>query len=103
MKKILAYTIVLAMVLSSFITASAADMRSSSDFYDAAYINYVEAVDTMVAEGIIAGYPDGTFIPARTVKRAEMAKMSSKNRLDSNESRAALISQGYVPCKVCNP
>ena len=75
MKKILAYAIVLAMVLSSLITASAAEMRSSSDFYDAAYINYVEAVDTMVAEGIIDGYPDGTFIPARTVKRAEMAKM----------------------------
>ena len=32
-----------------------------------------------------------------------VAKMSSKNRLDSNESRDTLISQGYVPCKVCNP
>ena len=75
MKNLLAYTIALAMVLSSFITVSAADMKSSSDFYDASYINYVEAVDTMVAAGIIDGYPDGTFIPARTVKRAEMAKM----------------------------
>ena len=75
MKKVLAWAVALALVLSSFTMAFAADTKTSADFKDASSINYTEAVDVMVATGIINGYPDGTFGPAKTVKRSEMAKM----------------------------
>ena len=29
--------------------------------------------------------------------------LPTKNRKDSSESRESIISQGYVPCKKCNP
>lgn len=75
MKKVLAWAVALALVLSSFTMAFAADTKTSADFSDADQIHYTEAVDVMVATGIINGYPDGTFGPAKTVKRSEMAKM----------------------------
>ena len=75
MKKVLAWAVALALVLSSFTMAFAADTKTSADFKDASSINYTEAVDVMVATGIINGYPDGTFGPLKTVKRSEMAKM----------------------------
>lgn len=77
MKKVLAWAVALALVLSSFTMAFAADTKTSADFKDASQIQYTEAVDVMVATGIINGYPDGTFGPQKTVKRAEMAKMIS--------------------------
>ena len=74
MKKVLAWAVALALVLSSF-TMAFADTKTSADFKDASQINYTEAVDVMVATGVINGYPDGTFGPQKTVKRSEMAKM----------------------------
>ncbi len=49
----------------------------AASFTDEADINDVnkEAVDTLVALGVIEGYLDGTFRPDDTVTRAEMAKM----------------------------
>ena len=49
----------------------------AASFTDEADINDVnkEAVDTLVALGVIDGYLDGTFRPDDTVTRAEMAKM----------------------------
>jgi hypothetical protein len=37
-----------------------------------------QAIQTAVAEGILAGYPDGTLRPMQTVNRSEMAAMISK-------------------------
>ena len=75
MKKVLAWAVALALVLSSFTMAFADQTKTSADFKDADQIHYNEAVDVMVATGVINGYPDGTFGPAKTVKRSEMAKM----------------------------
>ena len=78
MKKVLSWVLVLALVLSSFTMAFAADKTAnSSDMKDAAAIQNVEAVDVMVATGIIGGYPDGYYYPEKAVTRAEMAKMIS--------------------------
>ena len=78
MKKVLSWVLVLALVLSSFTMAFAADKTAnSSDMKDAAAIANVEAVDVMVATGIIGGYPDGYYYPEKAVTRAEMAKMIS--------------------------
>jgi len=75
MKKVLAWAVVLALVLSSFTMAFAADAPNSSQFKDADQIQYTEAVDVMVALGVINGFPDGTFGPQKTVERGQMAKM----------------------------
>lgn len=34
---------------------------------------------------------------------SSVGKMKAKNRLDSSESREAIIAKGYSPCKNCNP
>jgi hypothetical protein len=74
MKKVLAWAVALALVLSSFTMAFAAN-PAASDFSDYDSIQYKEAVDVMVATGVINGYPDGTFGPTKDVKRSESAKM----------------------------
>ena len=75
MKKVLSWVLVLALVLGSFSMAFAGDTDNASNMKDAAQIKNVEAVDVMVATGIIGGYPDGNYYPEKTVTRAEMAKM----------------------------
>ena len=75
MKKVLSWVLALALVLSSFAISFAGDTENASKLKDANQITYTEAVDVMVATGVIAGYPDGYYYPAKAVKRAEMAKM----------------------------
>jgi mannitol/fructose-specific phosphotransferase system IIA component len=69
MKKILSLVLVIALVLGSFSFAFAA---APADVVDT---DYEEAVETLMALGVINGYPDGTYRPANVVTRAEMAKL----------------------------
>ena len=66
LKKTLALVLVLAMVFSLCITASA-------DFTDADEIKNVKAVNTLVALGVIEGMPDGSFGATGTLTRAQAA------------------------------
>ena len=50
-------------------------MFAGAAFTDQADIKASEAVDTLVALGVVNGYDDGSFKPNGTVTRAEMAKM----------------------------
>lgn len=50
-------------------------MFAGAAFTDQADIESTDAVDTLVALGVIQGYTDGSFRPETTVTRAEMAKM----------------------------
>ena len=63
---------VLALVLAF---ACAFTMFAGAAFTDQADIESSDAVDTLVALGVIEGYTDGSFRPETTVTRAEMAKM----------------------------
>ena len=63
---------VLALVLAF---ACAFTMFAGAAFTDQADIETADAVDTLVALGVIDGYEDGSFQPDVTVNRAEMAKM----------------------------
>lgn len=65
--------IVLAVVLAAVAPAQAAAKLKDIEFCWAE-----EAVAALVDEGIIAGYPDGTFRPENPVTRAEFAKMVAR-------------------------
>lgn len=56
------------MVLSSFSFAFAANFEDVEGDYE-------DAINTLVALGVVTGYEDGTFKPERVVTRAEMAKL----------------------------
>jgi hypothetical protein len=71
MKKILSLVLVLSLVLGTFSFAFA-DGHLPEDIVGE---DYQEEVETLMALGVVNGYPDGTFKPERTVTRAEMAKL----------------------------
>jgi hypothetical protein len=60
---------VIALVLGSFSFAFAA---TPSDVVDT---DYEEAVETLMALGVVNGYEDGTYKPTKVVTRAELAKL----------------------------
>ena len=68
LKKVLALVLAFACAFTMFAGAAFTDQ---ADIKDA----NTEAVDTLVALGVINGYTDGSFKPNGTVTRAEMAKM----------------------------
>jgi hypothetical protein len=70
MKKVLSLVLVIAMVLSSMSFAFA-----STSFEDVAGNDYEDAINTLVALGVVTGYEDGTYRPEKVVTRAEMAKL----------------------------
>ena len=71
-KKVLALVLAVVMLLSFATVASAV----TSDFYkDVDDIDYKEAVDVLGTIGVLEGYPDNTFLPEKTITRAEAAKI----------------------------
>jgi len=68
MKKVLSLVLVIAMVLSSMSFAFAGTFEDVTGDYE-------DAINTLVALGIVTGYEDGTFRPEKVVTRAEMAKL----------------------------
>ncbi len=71
MKKILSLVLVIALVLGSFSFAFA-DSHVPADVVGE---DYQQAVEVLMALGVVNGYPDGTYKPERVVTRAEMAKL----------------------------
>ncbi|MFA7167195.1 MAG: S-layer homology domain-containing protein, partial [Desulfoplanes sp.] len=69
MKKFLAIFLAVVMTLSMVSTAFAAR------YTDVANSDYGKAIENLSGLGIIAGYDDGSYQPAKVVTRAEMAKL----------------------------
>ena len=72
LRKVLALVLVVAMMASLVISASA---LSAKDYTDYSEVVNKDAVAMLTELGIINGYPAGDFQPAGVVTRAEMAKM----------------------------
>ena len=70
MKKFLSLVLALIMTMS-LVTISA----GAKDFTDADEVNYDEAIDVLSALKVVEGYPDESFKPAKTLTRAEAAKI----------------------------
>ena len=78
MKKVLSIVLSLVMVLCMMPVmafAGTTDEATGTSFSDASSITHSEAVYSLAALNIINGYTDGTYMPAKTVTRAEMCKM----------------------------
>ncbi len=69
LKKILALAIVFAM---TFTFASAASFTDQADIG----ADYVDDVNMLVELGVVAGYPDGSYGPLKSITRAEFSKMA---------------------------
>lgn len=69
LKKIVSLALALMMVLSLMVTASAATFGDDAD------ITHKEAVDVMVAAGILSGDGNGNFNPTKALERSSAAKL----------------------------
>lgn len=70
-------SLVMALLPMTVSAAGFSDVPTSSPAYDA--INYVQS------EGIVSGYPDGTYKPNATVNRAELTKIIVESLFDEND------------------
>ena len=82
LKKVLALVLAFACAFTMFAGAAFTDSANIKDAN-------TEAVDTLVALGVINGYTDGSFKPNGTVTRAEMAKMIYTIRSGGNSDASA--------------
>lgn len=70
-KKIISFTLIITMMLTSAISA-----ETTKSFTDLDKENrYYESVLKLVDKGVIEGYPDGTFRPDKEITRAELIKI----------------------------
>lgn len=91
-KKAVAAIAALTLTLSMCLTASA------SVFPDVTDQNYpwaIEAIEAMAEEGIIKGYEDGTFNPAKTVSKLESLVLISRILGFNNDMNSGLVSTGW--------
>ena len=61
--------VLVSLVAASLFAVSAAELRDIKGHWAQEYIEYG------VEQGYISGYEDGTFLPDKTVTRAEFSKM----------------------------
>ena len=74
-KKLTAMAVALVFVFTSLVGATAF-AEDDSIFSDVSETNsYYEAITSLVADGVINGYDDGTFKPDATITRAEFSKL----------------------------
>ena len=70
---------------ATLVASAIAPVASATSFSDTAGNTHERAIDSLVSQGIISGYPDGTFKPNRTLTRSDVVKLLGKY----------LVSQGY--------
>lgn len=70
---------------ATLVASAIAPVASAASFSDTAGNTHERAIDALVSQGIISGYPDGTFKPNRTLTRSDVVKLLGKY----------LVSQGY--------
>ena len=68
MRKLLMLIIMILIIASVSFAAEFSDLNEK-------FPAYIKAINSLSEKGVISGYPDGTFAPAYTVKRSEIAKI----------------------------
>ena len=75
LKRVLSLVLVIAMVASFMLTASAAPAEQISDLSESKYQPEVRVLNAL---GIVEGYEDGSYKPGKDVTRAELAMILAR-------------------------
>ena len=75
MKKWMSWMLVCIMLCTPLALPAAAEDAASPSFADVQGLACQEAAEALASLGVIDGYPDGSFRPEQTIRRAEMAKL----------------------------
>ena len=86
---------VLALVLALVMSLSLVTIANAADFSDNADIDYSEAVDVMVAAGIIDGVGNNSFDPNGTLTREQAAKLITYMLLGENSEKLGVESSSF--------
>jgi hypothetical protein len=86
---------VLALVLALVMSLSLVTIAHAADFSDAADINYDEAIDVMVAAGIIDGVGNNQFDPKGTLTREQAAKLITYMLMGENSNKLGVESSSF--------
>jgi hypothetical protein len=86
---------VLALVLALVMSLSLVTIANAADFSDNADIDYSEAVDVMVAAGIIDGVGNNSFDPNGTLTREQAAKLITYMLLGENSEKLGIESSSF--------
>lgn len=94
MKQFFSILLAVSLVCASFLTAFAAeDIVVPSDVKG---MPYETAVSALIKDGVISGYPDGTFQPANTINRAEACVAIVKSTKVPHSDLAASADSGFT-------
>lgn len=81
MKNVIKKTFAALTATSLLLTSSVSVMAAKNKFPDVTQDTYswaLEAIESMAEDGVVKGYEDGTFLPAKTVSKLEALVMTSR-------------------------
>lgn len=93
LKRALSLILVIAMVASFMLTASAAPAEQLSDLSDSKYQPEVRVLNAL---GIVEGYEDGSYKPANNVTRAELATILARVKVGGDKAMIASYNYGHM-------
>ena len=70
---------------AALVASAVAPVASAKDFKDTKGNTHEVAIDALSDAGVITGYPDGSFLPNKTLTRSDVVKLMGK----------WLVSEGY--------
>ena len=70
---------------AALVASAVAPVASAKDFKDTKGNTHELAIDALSDAGVITGYPDGSFLPNKTLTRSDVVKLMGK----------WLVSEGY--------
>jgi hypothetical protein len=92
MRKVLSFILILTLVLSSFSVVFAVENEAPADVKGT---TYEAAVAALMAKGIVAGYPDGSFRPESKISRAEACLIVVKSMNPTEAELSAAVNSGF--------
>ena len=96
-RRYISLIVVMLLALGCFAPAGVFAATGTKVCSDVKGTNYEKAVTALISEGIITGYPDGTFVPEGDITRAEVSKIFGIAIYDNYEgSEKSLVSESEM-------
>lgn len=93
LKRVLSLVLVIAMVASFMLTASAAPAEQISDLSESKYQPEVRVLNAL---GIVEGYEDGSYKPGKDVTRAELAMILARVKVGGDKAMIDSYNYGHM-------